>query len=1143
MINKKIGSVLVVGAGISGIRAALDLAEFGYQVMLIDKAPHIGGTLTQLDYQFPSDHCGMCKMLPLVERDASSQYCLRKGLFHRNISLSPATSLVGLEGEPGNFQATLSTRQTLVDPAKCSGCGACADVCPVVVPDEFNAGLTNRKAVYLPVPHNIPNHYVIDGDKCTLCGACVQACPTGAIDLQLARRKEFRILVVDDELIVRDSLKEWLAEEGFSVDMAESGPAALAALARNEYNLMLLDIKMPGMDGVETLKQAKELKPNLPIVMMTAYATVETAVEAMKLGASDYLMKPFDPDTLVHLIFRLYQDLIKTGEVKLTVGAIVLATGFKSYDPAGGDNPYLYGLCPNVVTAVEFERMISGSGPHPGRLTRPGDGGEVNKIAWLQCVGSRNIREDKNFCSSICCMYAVKEARLAKELSDGKVDTAIFYMDMRTHGKNFQRYRDKAEQDLGVRFVRSRVHSLGQSDNQGPIKISYIDPAGEKHEEEFDLVVLSTGQMPAAEAGQLAEITGCHLNHWGFFQSQGFSLCRTSREGIFLAGSASGARDISESVVQANAAALAASSLIHGKGGGLTEVSSTKVEYRDVSKELPKTFVAVCGCGQTLTNTVDITALNNSVNGLPSVERVYHGEKICVEEGWNELVQELRQSNANRVLIAACNPYLYTRKAQELARQIDLSPALIEVVDIRTPAFSGAVTDRKQHAQNITRLMAMGLARLREQESAPVRETHICQKALVLGGGIAGMTAALAIAAHGFEVMLVEQTAELGGNLRHLHWTLSGESPDQLLAQTIAKIQKNPLIHVYEKAKVVTSVGHVGRYLTTIEKADGQGETLEHGVTVIATGGLEAQTTSYAYGQSPAIMTQHEFEARLHDGQLTPDSLKLVAMIQCVDSREEPRNYCSRVCCAGALKNALYLKEKNPKIGVVIFYRDFMSHGFMEAQYTEAREKGVILFQYQVDRKPVVTVHDGRVSITVRDIILDRDVLVEPDALVLSTGIRAGDNAGLAQIFQVNLDQDGFFVEAESKWRPVDSIREGLFFCGLAQSPRSLAESVATGEAAAMRALRILKNESLAAGYTVAEIRQALCSLCEKCISACPYGARSLDEETGRINVDELMCQGCGACAAVCPNGASILRGQHDKQVFYTIDAALQEVF
>jgi len=445
-MKKKIGSALVVGAGISGMRSALDLAEMGYQVTLIDKAPHLGGTLAQLDYQFPNDHCGMCRMLPLVERDSASQYCLRKGFFHENIDIMRATELVAIDGEPGKFQVMLRHRPTLVDPERCIGCGECSKVCPVELPDEFNAGMTRRKAVYLPVPHNIPNHYVVDVAACTRCGECEKICPTGAIDLQLEARKTFRILVVDDELIVRDSIKEWLADEGFHVEMAGAGAEALEKLAANEYSLMLLDVKMPGMDGVEVLKRGKEIRPGLNVVMMTAYATVETAVEAMKIGAMDYLMKPFDPEALADKVVQMYRNFVRMGERQLEVGAIIFAAGFANFDPSTAPDTYAYRTSPNVVTSLEYERLVSGTGPYAGKLRRPSEQKEIRKIAWLQCVGSRNLSLNADFCSSVCCMFSIKEALLAKDRSGGNIETSIFYMDMRTFGKDFQRYRDRAEQ-------------------------------------------------------------------------------------------------------------------------------------------------------------------------------------------------------------------------------------------------------------------------------------------------------------------------------------------------------------------------------------------------------------------------------------------------------------------------------------------------------------------------------------------------------------------------------------------------------------------------------------------------------------------------------------------------------------------------
>ena len=1139
-MKKKIGSALVVGSGISGIRSSLDLAEQGYHVTLIDKAPNLGGVLTQLDYQFPTDHCGMCKMLPLVERDASSQYCLRKGLFHENIDIMLSTELVALDGEPGKYQATLRQKPTMVDPTLCIGCGECSRVCPVEVPDEFNAGLTKRKAVYLPVPHNIPNTYIVDMVSCTLCGECEKICPTKAIDFGAEARTQFRILVVDDELVVRDSLKEWLEDEGFQVDMAESGAEALEKLAKDKFSLMLLDIKMPGMDGVEVLKRSKEIHPDLPVVMMTAYATVETAVEAMKFGALDYLMKPFDPDSLVPLIVQLYQNIEHAGARQVEIGSVILAAGFESCNPADGKNTYGYGELPNVVTSIEFERMVSGTGPNQGELLRPSDGKEIRKVAWLQCVGSRDQQADADFCSSICCMFAIKEALLAKERSSGNVDASIFYMDMRTFGKDFQRYRDRAEKEYGVRFQRSRIHTVDQGASSGDLIIIYADQNGGRHEEDFDLVVLSTGQRPSEETESLAEMCGIELNPWGFCQLEGFSLSRTSNEGVMVGGSFSGLRDISESVIQASSASLAASSLIHSKGGSLAEEPGPGPDYRDVSREMPKVLVSMCSCDGTLSDAVDTNAIGEWLKNQQSVNQVHLIDRVCTQEGWEELQETVQNSDANRVLIGACMPYVYAKKIKELGEKAGLNPFLIDVADIHTPAFPGNNPDKDHIASNIQTVVSMAISKLKGMDPVPTPVTRINQQALVVGGGIAGMTAALAIADHGFKVDLLEQANELGGNLRLLHRNIDGGSPQELLENTISRVEKHPNIQVFKKAKVMDNQGHVGRFSTVIEKEDGTGETLQHGVIILATGGMEAKPEIYSYGQSEAILTQHELEQKLAEGAVDPANLSSVAMIQCVESREEPRNYCSRVCCTSALKNALYIKEQNPETDIYILYRDIMAHGFLETYYTQARQAGVIFIQYEVDKKPKVTVNNGQTQISAFDPILCREVGVKPDLLVLSAGIVPNNGQELASIFGLAVNEDGFFQEAESKWRPVDFIKEGFFMAGIAHSPRSTTESIAMAEAAAQRALRILSSERLAAGSTVAEVRHAICSLCELCIAACPYEARWLDEDEEKVVVDELMCQGCGSCAMVCPNSASVLRGYRDQQVFDVIDAALE---
>jgi heterodisulfide reductase subunit A len=1127
---------MVAGAGIAGVRAALDLAEYGYGVTLVDRAAHLGGVLSQLDYQFPTDHCGMCRMLPLVQRDAASQHCLRRGLYHENIDILLSTEITAIEGEAGKFRVTLKQQPSWVDPGRCVGCGRCTPVCPVVVRDGFNAGLASRKAIHLPLPHNIPNAYVIDTAACTRCGACLAVCPTGAIRLPEAERRKFRILVVDDELVVRDSLKEWLEEDGFTVAMAGSGADALAALEAGAYHLMLLDIKMPGMDGVEVLERAKALCPGLTVIMMTAYATVETAVEAMKIGALDYLVKPFEVDGLIPKVMQVYDRMEAAEARQVEAGAVVLCAGTAFYDPAQGKNPFGYGAEPNVLTQIEFERLVSGTGPTAGRLVRLDDGRPVRRIAWIQCVGSRDVQLDADFCSNICCMVSIKEALLAKERAEGDLQATIFFMDMRTFGKTSQRYRDRAEQHHGVRFERARAHSVVRQADGG-LGIRWVDLAGACREESFDMVVLAVGQRPAPGVAALTAGLDLPLNPWGFIEAEPFSLSRTRHAGIFIAGAFSGMKDIGEAVIHASSAAANASRVIHASGGSLALEEPPPEAPGALSREPPRVMAVVCRCGRVDASLPQPEFLAGALRSDPAVAAVETVENLCTAAGWDHLSQRVREIAPNRLLIGTCLPQVSARRLLALSREVGLDAALIEAVDI-APWLSEPDNEPAARSGALVLLRA-AVAKLKWAEPSPVAEIRVAPRALVVGGGIAGMSAALAIAEHGYGVELVEADERLGGNLNWLRRTLEGHDVKALLDETLKRIEKHPRIQVHLRARVIHAEGEVGSFTTVLEGPDKEVHHLTHGVVVLATGGTEALTRSCAWGKSPAILTQAAVERQLVDGRLDAAGLDTVVMIQCVDSRQEPRNYCSRVCCPTALKQALAVKERNPQAQVFVLHRDMMTCGFSEAAFTRARAQGVVFIPYDVMRPPQVEPAECGARVTVADPVLQRALQIDAQLVVLATGIIPSLPQELVEAFGAHLDGDGFFREADVKWRPVESLKEGVFACGLALSPRSITDSIATAEAAAQRALRILARERLATGKVVAVVRHSLCSLCEQCIGACPYGARALDAELEQVRVNPAMCQGCGACAAVCPNDASVLGGFAAQQMLAVIDAAV----
>jgi len=750
-------------------------------------------------------------------------------------------------------------------------------------------------------------------------------------------------------------------------------------------------------------------------------------------------------------------------------------------------------------------------------------------------VGSRDVQLEADFCSSFCCMASIKEAVLAKERSEGELETAIFFMDMRTFGKTFQRYRDQAEGRYGVRFERARAHSVVPDPAGGGLAIRWADVSGACRDESFDMVVLAAGQRPAAGSAELAGRLDLPLNPWGFIEPEPFSLSRTGRPGIFIGGAFGGMKDIGEAVIQASAAASGASRVLHAAGGSLALEEPAREAPVGLMREFPRVLAVVCRCSSGEAGVAPSAPALRTLLSDPEIAAVETVAGLCTTSGWEQLAGRIREVNPNRLLIGACLPHLHRRRLQEVGRELGMNAALMEVVDIAPWSFPSA---GEPSADALAKLRA-GAARLKWADPAPAAEIRIAPRAMVVGGGIAGMTAALAIADHGYEVDLVEASDRLGGNLNWLSRTLEGRDVAALLKDQLKRVEKHPRIQVHLGARVIHAAGEVGSFSTVVEGPAKEVQTLAHGVVILATGGVEACTRSHAYGAGPAILTQSELERRMADGSLEAGGLGTVVMIQCVDSRREPRNYCSRVCCAAALKHALALKEKNPQAEVFILHRDVMAYGFSEAAFTRARNAGVIFIPYHPDRPPQVEPAGTAATVTVVEPILGRTLSIEAQLVVLATGIVPRLSPELAEAYGAHLDRDGFFQEADSKWRPVDGLKEGVFACGLALGPRTITESVATAEAAAQRALRLLSRERLTAGKVTAGVRHSLCSLCEQCIAACPYGARSLDVDLEEVRVNPAMCQGCGACAAVCPNDASFLEGYAAQQMLATIDAAI----
>jgi heterodisulfide reductase subunit A len=1010
--GSNIGDVMVVGGGISGIQASLDLAEMGFKVYLVDKSPAIGGKMAQLDKTFPTNDCSMCIESPkFIE-------CNR----HPNIEILTYTEVDRVEGEAGNFKVTLIKKPRYILDDKCRGCTTCTEYCPVKVLDRYNQNLSFSKCSHIYFSQAVPLVTYIDPEKCLFlqdekCNICVGVCKNDAIDLH---QKEERI--------------------------------------------------------------------------------------------------------------------------EIEVGAIILSPGYEAFDPRlRGD--YGYGKMPNVVSGLDFERILCSTGPYEGEIRRPSDGKHPKKIAWISCVGSRQVIPGGNsYCSAVCCTYAQKQVILAKD-HDSEIEATIFHNDIRSFGKDFERFYQRTENLPGVRFIRSYVSVGKELPESKNVTIKYSTTDNGVKEEEFDLVVLSVGLNPPDNVEELAKKFSIELNSYGFCKTNPVNPMETTRKGIFVSGAFRGPIDIPESVMAASGADALCSQLLAYRRGRLSREREYPPE-RDVSGEEPRVGVFVCHCGANIGRVVDVPSVVEYALTLPNVVHAQEDLFTCSTDAAQRIADAIKEKGLNRVVVAACTPRTHEPLFRDTLREGGINPYYFEFANIREHCSWVHSREKEAATQKAKDIVRMSVARAKLLQPLQEFELPVDKRGLVVGGGIAGMTSALSLANQGFEVYLVEKDKDLGGIARRIHYTLEGMDVQAYLSDIIRRVNQHPLIHKYTDATITEASGYVGNFITKVTSG-GRVREIHHGITIIATGAEEYKPTEYLYGKDDRVMTLLELEEQIAKKEARVINSQSLVMIQCVGCRQKDRNYCSRVCCNNAITCALKLKEINPEMDIYIIYRDMRTYGFAEDYYREAANREVKFIRYEPDDKPQVeAVEEGGqriLRVTATDPILGKRLSIDADSLALAAAvIPSATSKEISQLFKVPLNPDGFFQEAHVKLRPVDFAADGVFLCGIAHYPKHISESISQAYGAAGRAATILSKDSVTASGAICEVNESKCVGCGQCQAVCKYGAIELvDTPQGKkARVIPVLCKGDGLCNAKCPTGAISLKHYTDKQILAEIDAA-----
>jgi heterodisulfide reductase subunit A len=1008
--------VLVVGAGISGMQAALDTADKGYKVVIIDKTSTIGGAMVKLDKTFPTNDCSICTAAPkMVELSR-----------HPNIELITYANINKLDGKPGKFTAQIWRKSKYVDPDKCTGCDDCAEVCPVEVVNPFDEKLSTRKAIYIEFPQAVPIVYTIDYDTCIGCGSCDRVCE----------------------------------------------PEAISFLEKSE-------------------------------------------------------------------------------EIEVNVGSVILATGFEVFEPTEIRKEYGYGKYDNVITALQFERLLSSFGPTEGKVKRPYDAKTPKSIGWIQCVGSRSEQLGFPYCSRVCCMYATKEASIAKE-ANPDIDITIYYMDIRAYGKDFQQYYDHAK-DLGVKYIRGRPSSVYENKDKS-ITIRYKDTlTGEIKEDTVDMLVLSTAIKPNEENKRLGEALGIEVDENGFFKQQELLTdpIQSTREGVFLAGCIQGPKDIPDSVSMASGAAAKAVAPIKDRE---RHIDKDFPPEKDVKGEKPRIGVFVCHCGKNVANYLDVEKVTEETKILPNVEHAEHIMFVCSEDSCKKIKEAIDEKKLNRIIVAACSPRTHGGLFQDTLMEAGLNKYLFEMANIRNHCSWVHSDDWDAATDKAIRLVRSSVAKARGLEALSEEEFSIYPATLIIGGGISGMKAALALANMGIKSIIVEKEKQLGGRLTNLNSMFPSDTKtEDILNPIINKVKKNKLITVMTDYELDKLDGYIGNYKGTI-KQKGKTKEIEFGTIIVATGFREIDLKGrFEYGKNENIISQTELETKIKSNKLKEP--KNVVMINCAGAMDEERPYCCRVGCGIAIKNAKLISQKYPKSKIYILYRDMRVFGKEEEEYFAdvLKKHHVTMIRYPGDKKPEVILDKkdskkGPVTVKVYDDILNEEMVLPADLLVLTVNTEGGAGTEkLKNMLKVPVDAAGFFIETHAKIKPLDFSTSGVYMCGAAHYPKNLVDSIAQAEGAASRAAIPIAQEKMKGEGIVSEVNEALCRGCGLCESACAYSAIEMkphpqDPSRMLAEVNRALCKGCGSCAAACLSSAIEQKGYKSDQINVMIAALCEKV-